>query len=38
MLAENEIYTIVRDLKGTFSAEHGIGLNKVKTLWTEQTN
>ena len=32
MLVENEIYTIVRDLKGTFSAEHGIGLNKVKTF------
>ena len=32
MLVENEIYTIVRDLKGPFSAEHGIGLNKVKTF------
>ena len=29
---ENKIHTIVSNLDGTFSAEHGIGANKVKTF------
>ena len=31
-LIENEVYSIVSSLNGTFSAEHGIGINKVKTF------
>ena len=29
---ENKIHTVVSNLDGTFSAEHGIGANKVKTF------
>lgn len=29
---ENKIYTVVSNLDGTYSAEHGIGANKVKTF------
>ena len=31
-LIENEVYSIVSSLRGTFSAEHGVGINKVKAF------